>query len=349
MNKALRMKMMREKRSGFTEKSVIYGFSQPGNEDSAAYCDAFRSALVHGLKHIPQAQARSLQANMDTKGGFLQAPEQVADRFFLAMTNLVFIRDRATKFPMEKAYQFGIPTVETDASDLAWTPEISLIAEDAELTFGKRQLTPHTTAKAVILPNTLIRATAGYAEDVVIDRIAYKSAVTEEKAFLTGTGNRQPLGVFTPSTSGIPTSRDITFSGMDTLYDSIIDTKYSLKAQYSANAEWILHRDVLKVIAKLKDASGRYIYREPEEPGLPGMLCGHPVNLSEYAPNVISSGNYVAILGDFSRYVIADALDLRVKILSELFAEKDRTGVIFTRETDGMPGIAEAFSRIKMA
>lgn len=313
------------------------------------HVDVFRSALVGGVRSLTPQQLRALQINYDTSGGFLTSPEQMVDRFFLAMSDLVFIRDQATKFPLLKAQSLIIPTVESDSSDFDWTSEVKLVSEDTGLSFGRRLLTPHQSSKAVFLSNKLIQGTAGYAEDIIIDRLSYKSAITEEKAFLTGSGDRQPLGVFTPSDQGINTDRDISCASQGNLYESIIDTKYSLKAQYSKNAQWIIHRDVMKVIAKLKDGDGRYIYHEPKEPGMPGMLSGHPVNLSEYAPSTIASGKYVAILGDFSRYVIADSLDLRVKILSELMAADNKTGIIFTRETDGMPGTAEAFSRIVMA
>ena len=48
------------------------------------------------------------------------------------------------------------------------------------------------------------------AADTTVERLQCYIGITEEKAFLVGTGANQPLGVFTPSASGISTGRDVT-------------------------------------------------------------------------------------------------------------------------------------------
>ena len=70
---------------------------------------------------------------------------------------------------------------------------------------------------------------------------------------------------------------------------------------------------------------------------------------SEYAPATITTGLYTAILGDFSNYWIADALDMQLKVLNELYAENNQIGYILRKETDGMPVLEEAFARLKQA
>lgn len=79
------------------------------------------------------------------------------------------------------------------------------------------------------------------------------------------------------------------------------------------------------------------------------MLLGSPFNMSEYAPNTFTTGQYVGIFGDFSNYWIADALDMQVQRLVELYAATNQTGLIGRMETDGMPVLAEAFARVKLA
>jgi len=70
--------------------------------------------------------------------------------------------------------------------------------------------------------------------------------------------------------------------------------------------------------------------------------------MSEYAPNTFTTGLYVGILGDFSNYWIADAVDMQVQVLKELYAETNQTGYIGRLDTDGMPVLAEAFARVKL-
>jgi HK97 family phage major capsid protein len=188
-------------------------------------------------------------------------------------------------------------------------------------------------------------------EALVRARMAYKFAVSQEKAFMTGTGVNQPLGLFTASANGIPTSRDVSTGNTATslTFDGLIEAKYSLKGQYWNNADWIFHRDALKMLTKLKDGEGQYIWRESVRDGEADRLLGRPIVMSEYAPNTFTASLYVGLLGDYSNYWIADALDFQVQVLKELYAETNQTGYIGRLETDGMPTMAESFSRVKLA
>ena len=83
--------------------------------------------------------------------------------------------------------------------------------------------------------------------------------------------------------------------------------------------------------------------------GVPSTLLDRPVNESEYAPGTITTGLYTAILGDFSRYYIVDALNMEMQVVDQLYAETNQMGYILRRELDGMPVLEEAFARLKQA
>jgi HK97 family phage major capsid protein len=189
------------------------------------------------------------------------------------------------------------------------------------------------------------------AERIVMDRLAYKFGVTQEKGFLTGTGVNQALGIFTASNDGITTARDVSTGNTTTsvTFDGLTNAKYSLKGQYWSRSDWMFHRDVLSQVAKLKDGEGQYLWRESVRDGEPDRLLGRPVMMSEFCPNTLTTGQYVGILGDFSNYWIVDALDLQIKRLNELYAETDQVGFIGRLSTDGMPVLAESFARVKLA
>ena len=112
-------------------------------------------------------------------------------------------------------------------------------------------------------------------------------------------------------------------------------------------AEWLFHRDLMKVIAKLVDGDGRYLFRESLRAGEPDTLLGRPINMSEFTPNTNTTGQYIGLLGDFSYYHIVDALNMQVQRLTELYAESNQTGYIGRAEVDGMPVLEEAFARLK--
>ena len=118
------------------------------------------------------------------------------------------------------------------------------------MAFGKRQLFPNPPAKRIKVSQQLLRQALIGPEGLVIDRLAYKFAVSQEKAFLTGSGANQPLGVFTASTSGISTSRDVSTGNSSTTigFDGLIEAKFTLKGQYWPTARWVFHRDAIKKI-----------------------------------------------------------------------------------------------------
>jgi len=175
--------------------------------------------------------------------------------------------------------------------------------------------------------------------------------VPEEKAFLIGTGVGQPLGIFTASNSGISTARDVSTGNTSTAIkaDNLIECAYTLKAQYRRNARWIFHRDTVKMIRKLKDGEGNYLWRMGLAADRPDTILGHPFMESEYAPNTFTTGKYVGVLGDFSFYWIADALTMQIQVLTELYAESNQNGYIGRKESDGMPVLEEAFVRVTLA
>jgi HK97 family phage major capsid protein len=134
-------------------------------------------------------------------------------------------------------------------------------------------------------------------EGLVINRLAYKFAVTQEKAFLTGSGAGRPLGLFTASPNGISTARDVSTGNTTTeiRFDGLIEAKFTLKGQYWPRARWIFHRGAVKQITKLKDGDGQYIWRQSVREGEPGTLLGLPMTISEWAPNTFASGLHLSL------------------------------------------------------
>jgi len=321
-----------------------------GPRNTRAYQSAFRSYITGGRDALSADEARALAVDPSSSGGFITAAEEFVARLIQKVDDLVFIRQMATVIPVPNADSLGAPSLETDPSDADWTSELGTGNEDSAMGFGKRSLTPHPVAKRIKVSNKLLRKATIGPEQLVRDRLAYKFGITEEKAFLTGTGAQQPLGVFTASANGISTARDKVVGGAtDFTVDGLKDNKYTLKAAYWARAAWMIHRDGVGRIAKLKDTAGRYLWEDSIRQGEPDRLLGFPVRMSEYIPNTFTTGLYVSILGDFSNYWIADSLDFQLQRLVELYAASNQVGFIGRQEIDGMPVLEEAFVRGKLA
>ena len=349
---------------------LVYDLGHPGGEklqtslplqgpeaerDAQAYIDAWASYVANGQ---PSAD---LQTASDPRGGYL-APTRMAAELIRFVNDDVFMRRISRVLPpLRQAVSLGIPSHDSDPGDADWTPEVpsSQMSEDGSMRFGRRELQPHLKAKLIRVSMKLLRNAVIDVESLIRQRLGYKFSVTEEKAFLTGDGAQKPLGVFTASNSGISTTRDVSSSTSgDYGADDVIDTFYALKAQYMRRATWIFHRDHIAKIRKLKDNNGNYIWRgigdAPQSSqdlvaGAAGLILDRPYMMSEFAPNTIASGNYAGIIGDFARgYWIVDSLQMEIQRLNELFAATNEVGLIGRGETDGMPVLEEAFSRLKI-
>lgn len=311
---------------------------------------AFRQWLRRGESRNWAPEYRALQVDSDEAGGYLVTPIQFVDRLIQAVDNAVYMRQWATTFSLPNAESLGIVSLDSDPADPTWTSEIGTGDEDGAMDFGGRELNPGALAKRIKISRKLIRKVPDV-EALVRERLGYKFAVTMENAYLNGNGADEPLGIFTAHDSGISTTRDVQ-EDMDTdspTGDGLISAKYKLKAQYWPGARWIFHRDTVKKIAKLKDGSGQYLWRESVRVGEPDMLLSFPVFMSEYAPNTFSAGEYIGALCDPSFYWIADSLDMEIVRLVELYAATNQIGMIGRMESDGMPVLEEAFVRVQLA
>ena len=295
---------------------------------------------------------RAIQADSLTQGGYLLPPAAFISTIIQGVDNMVVMRQLAHKETVQRAQSLGCPTLVTDLDDPTWTSELAIGSEATSIAFGRRELTPHPLAQLVKISNVLLGSSTNI-EKVITDRVIYKMGTVQENGFLNGDGSGEPLGVFTASIDGITTSRDVSTGNSTTAitFDGLKSARGALKPQYRQRntARWLFHRDAITAISKLKDGEGRYLWAESVRTGEPDVIMGTPVIESEYAPNTFTTGLYVGLLGDFSNYWIADALSLTLQRLQELYAATNQTGFVARAECDGMPVLAEAFVRVKLA
>lgn len=338
-----------EARAADAEKRADAGKAM-SKEDMAMV--GFRSYLMYGdnAEARGMKELRAKQADNNLEGGYLLAPEQFVNNLIKDINDDVFIRGLATTYTVTNAVSLGAPSLDTRPEDATWTTEIAEVDEETAMRFGKRELSPHPVRKLIKMSRTLVRKVPS-AEGLVQSEMARKFGETQEKAFLTGNGNLQPLGVFTASDNGITTSRDVADGNTTTAIsaDNLRNVFYSLKGGHRRNGTWMFHRDAIKQISKLKTGDGQYLWQPGFRVGDPDTILGRPVLESEFAPNTFTTGQYVGIFGDFSYYWIADSQAMQIQVLLERYAEKRQIGYIAEMETDGMPVLENAFSRVTLA
>jgi HK97 family phage major capsid protein len=237
----------------------------------------------------------------------------------------------------------------TRVDDSDWTTEIAPVTADTSLSFGRRDLTPMVLTKLVRASIRIIEAGVD-AEEIVNEELAYKNGISQEKAFMTGSGTGMPLGIYTASASGIPTTQDVTSSVVaDFNADDLIRMKYALKQPYffGDKCRWVLGRPIVAEIRMFKDSMGQYLWRPGLASDRPDTILDVPVSMSEYSPITKTTGSYIGVLGNFGYYAIAEFRDFFIQRLVELYAGSNEIGFISRSFLDGAPVLGEAFVRLK--
>lgn len=330
-----------------------------GTKGDAAKASPRRDAF---LKYIAAQQLSAgevealttLQVDKDTKGGYVVMEEQFINELLADITDETVMRRLCRVLPPVNAnVSIGAPRLTSRASTFAWGSELSAPTEDAAMAFGKRKLVPHHMTGEVVVSRDLLRAAVLSVDEIVRSELARDAGELQEAAFLTGSGSQQPLGIFTASNDGIPTSRDVSTGNTSTAIqiDGLIEALGSLKDSYARSATWLFHRNAMTQIRKLKTGDGHYQGWVPSPiAGQPDTLLGRPVVTSEFVPATFTSGLYVGIVGDFQRgYWIVDSLEQEIQVLNELLARNNQVSYLTRMKVDGAPVRAEAFARVKLA
>ena len=307
---------------------------------------AFRRFLITG----ESAEYRALANDSDVTGGYLHASEQFVARLIKGLDNSVFVRNYANVMAVTSSDSLGVPSLDTDLTDPTWTTEIATPSEDTTMAFGRRELKPAQLSKSIKVSMKLLLTSALPIEGIIADRLAYKFAVAQENGFLNGSGDGQPLGIFTASPNGINTGQDEATGNTAAAVsaDGLINAKFKLAAQYRKGARWIFHRDLIKMVSKLKDGEGQYLWSPGLVAGEPDRLLGLPVDESEYAPSTITSAAYVGALANWQYYWIAELQGLNIQRLNERFADTSQIGFYGRYYGDGAPVLESAFVRVKL-
>lgn len=329
-----------------TGRSVFENPNKSENTKNTEKREAFNKYLRTDLS---EKEYRSLEVTTQEKGGNIVAPEEFVNEILKKVDEQVKIRSLSTVTRLEGAKSLGVSTFEKDLDDYNWTAEIGKVAEDTNMTFGKRIFKPNQLSKLVKISEFLIKNRPDISS-FVAERLAYKIAGTLEKHYMQGDGQDKPLGLFTASNDGISTNRDLEIgtSSKPITYEGLVDAIGAINEVYRDKAVWILNRSVISALMKLVDENKRPIWQQSLLQGSPNILLGIPVIESAFAPKDLTTGKYIGLLGDLKKYWIVDSVDFELKVLNELYAETNQIGYLGKYWGDGQPIMEEAFIRLKV-
>lgn len=305
--------------------------------------EKYATALDHHIRgQEMSAELRStLEVGEAGEGGYT-VPESWTD-LYEPLLEAGTVRGLAEVITTSSGNPLHVPKVTADAENPAIEGEGETIADDAE-TFGEVVLGAYKYAQ-------IVKASDEFVQDTMIDvasfvgrRAGFRLGRTTNGAYVKGTGEASPKGLFVGATVGKQASSKTAITA-----DEIIDLLYSVTAPYRRGAVFIANDATHAIVRKFKDESKQYLWQPSVQAGEPDMLLGYPF----YAdPDVNATYTEKLLVMGFGNvrqaYTIRDAGGVQVKYLDQLYAATGQVGWRVQLRTDGDTIDANAFKTLKL-
>lgn len=301
---------------------------------SDEYKNAFWNVTRHKDRLTPEMR-NALQVGTDSEGGYL-VPDEFEKSLIAGLKLANVIRANAHVFTTSSG-SHKIPVVASNGT-AAWLEEEGAFTPSDD-SFGQVQLDAHKVGTLIKVSEELLADSAFDLESYIRSEFIRRIGDKEEEAFLVGNGTNKPTGILNATGGG---QVGVTAASASTITaDELIDLYYSLKAPYRKNAVWVLNDSTMKIIRKLKDGSGQYLWQPALKDGEANTILGRPYFTSPYAP-AVAAGAKSVLFGDLNYYWIGDREGITFRRLNELYAGNGQVGFLASKRLDGKTVLPEA-------
>jgi HK97 family phage major capsid protein len=293
---------------------------------------AFAKFLRSGEQALNDGERAAILNTMSTttgsEGGYTVQTD-VATSLVEALKAYGGMREVAQVIRTAQGNPLNYPTTDGTAETGELIAE-NTTATDADASFGSVALTAYKfSSKIITVPIELLQDSSVDVEAMVRARLATRIGRITNTYFTTGTGTSQPRGIVTASSAG---KTGTTGQTTTVIYDDLIDLQHSVNRSYRQNTRWMMADSSLKVIRKLKDGNDRPIFVPGYEVATPGgepdMLLGKPITINEDVAAMAANAKSI-LFGDFSYYIIRDALDIQLlRFTDSAYAKKGQVAFL---------------------
>jgi HK97 family phage major capsid protein len=310
------------------------------------YSEAFKAHFAKG------AVSASLNKGADAEGGYLAPIEW--DRTIV--DKLVEISPMRQIAQVQNISTAGFKRLFNNrGTGSGWVGETAARPETTTATFSPLTFTP-----GEIYANPA--ATQQLLDDAEIDLEAWLSSEVETEfayqegiAFVSGNGTNKPNGFLTYVTGAANAATHpfgaiqlkTAAAGAAVTSDELIDLVQMLPQALQQNARFVLNRNALTAVRKLKDGQGGYLWQPSFQLGQASQLLGYPITEMAAMPNIAINAVPIAF-GDFRRgYLIVDRMGVRV--LRDPYTNKPYVMFYTTKRVGGGVQDPQAIKALKMA
>ena len=147
----------------------------------------------------------------------------------------------------------------------------------------------------------------------------------------------------------INTTNEVVAANQDKLDTTdLVDLQMAIPSAYQKNCMWIMHKDILKALRKLKTADGQFILNADVTAPFGYTILGKPVYLSDSMPKNIAAGKNVMLYMDASGYAVKMTKSMEIQMLMEKYATQYAVGICAYVEIDAKIADENKIARLKM-
>ena len=311
------------------------GTSGDGEDGETSYRSAFWAAQTR--KPLTPEQTRALNSGTADKGGYL-VPEEFQTTIIEKLTEKSYLRQLATVSTSSSTE--NIPIEGIDGAN-GWIDEGGAYPE-SDPSISQVIMKAYKTGRIIKVTEELLNDSFTSIESYISMKFTKSTIKAEELAFVSGDGVGKPKGFLIDATLGITAASNAAITA-----DEIIDLWGSLDEDYAGEGTWMMNRNTLVKVMKLKDGNGDYLVNKGLS-GAPSTLLGRPIIINKHMPDIGSATKAIAF-GDFSYYFIKDRKVMTMKRLDEKYADTGHVGFRIDKRVDGKLVVPEAINYLQMA
>jgi HK97 family phage major capsid protein len=257
-----------------------------------------------------------------------------------------------TVYSTSSGEQLVVPRSTAEGS-AQWVAEAGNILQ-SDPTLSSVTLHAYKVAKLLQVSSELLADTGFDIVGYMAEHAGRNLGVAVDTAYVAGTGTTQPSGFIGSATVGITAATGtgslvgLPTSGTVVGADVLIELYHSILPQYRARASYVMNDSTIKVVRKLKDTTGQYIWQPALVAGQPDTILGRPVFADPHMPVIGTSTKPIAF-GDFAGYFIRDVTPIRFERSDDFLFGSDLIAFRAIYRTDGIQGDQQALSLYQTA
>jgi HK97 family phage major capsid protein len=304
------------------------------------YERAFDSYLRRGVaemnseqRSILEREFRDLSVGTNTAGGYT-VPPGFSQRITDAMKAFGGMLDVSNVITTDSGQSLVWPTAD-DTGNVGAILAENNAAPTQDITFGQKTLGAYMyTSKMVKVSFQLLNDSAFDLNAWLPEKFAQRIGRAINAHFTNGTGGgTQPVGLVPNLSVG---KTGTTGQTLTVTSDDLIDLIHSIDPAYrNERSRFMLADTSVKVVRKLKDTTGQYLWQPGLTAGSPDTLLGYGVKINQDMPAMAANAKSIAF-GDFNAaYVIRQVQGVQVLRLNERFADALQVGFLSFARFDG--------------